>query len=428
MTSAFTTIATDDLTLFTQGDEAALERIFRTEYDALVAHCAAELEDPSAAPRIVEGAFYDAWQRRASFTSPGELALFLRETVHREALRERSRRAALHRFHEHEGAAGAHGAHGAHPAPPPQPPRTVSASEAWSALLGALRAPPPDSVHGAEVRHDVSRHEAASHVAKVAAPEDRTRGLILMAAVAAIVLVFIFGMMRWMGAANPVARVDAALARGEPRIVSTHPAQRATVPLSDGSHASLAPDSDLRIPKDYGRSIRALGLEGAARFTVAEAGHPFFVRAGSALVQATGTIFDVSTFSDSGTIVRVREGTVTVMAGDSTRDVAAGAALAVASNGSMSTPAAAVLNEAMGWTDGRFVVVDRPMSEMPALIQRWYGLQVAVGDSALADRHVSLEVPLDSTRQMITALEKAAQATYVFQGEARYFRDAAPRR
>jgi len=418
MTSAFTAIAPDDLILFTQGDEAALERIFRIEYDPLVALATTQLAESSAAPRLVEGVFYDAWQQRTRFASPGDLAHFLREAVHREALRERGRHAALHRFHEREGGVAARVAPAAAPIP-------VTVDGAWAALTGALHAPPPDSARGADVRHDLSRHEAASHVAKVAAPESNGRGILLKIAVAAVVLVFIVGMMRWLGAANPGSRVDAALAKSDARVVSTHPAQRATVPLSDGSRAALGPDSQLRIPLDYGRQLRAVGLVGTASFTVAEASRPFFVKAGAARVRATGTVFDVSTFSDSGTIVRVREGTVEVTAGDSTHAVASGESLLVSGYGTLSTPTAAMLDESLGWTDGRFVIADRPMREVPALLQRWYGLQVALGDSVLLDRRVSIQVPLDSTRQMVAELEKAARATYAYRGESRYFRDAA---
>ncbi|MHB1224967.1 MAG: FecR family protein, partial [Gemmatimonadaceae bacterium] len=353
MTSAFTTIAPDDLILFTQGDEASLERIFRLEYDPLVALATTELEESSAAPRLVEGVFYDAWQQRARFASPGDLAHFLRDAVHREALRERGRHAALHRFHDREGAATARVA----PAVAPVP---VGVDGAWAALVGALHAPPPDAARGADVRHDLSRHEAASHLAKVAAPERNVRGILLMIAVAAVVLVFIVGMMRWLGAANPGSRVDAALERSDARVVSTQSAQRATVPLADGSRAVLGPDSQLRIPLAYGETLRAVGLVGTAAFTVAEQTQPFFVKAGAARVRATGTVFDVSTFTDAGTIVRVREGTVEVTAGDSTHAVATGEALLVSDDGSMSTPAETVLDESLAWTDGRFVIADRP--------------------------------------------------------------------
>lgn len=419
MTSALTTIGADDLTLFTQGDEGALERIFRAGYDPLVALATTELGAGPSAPRLVEGVFYEAWQQRARFASPGDLAHFLREAVHREALRERGRHAALHRFQEREGAAAR-----VAPAASGQ----VGIDEAWAALSAAIHAPPPDATRGADVRHDVSRHEAASHLAKVAAPERNLRGILLMIAVAAVVLVFIVGMMRWLGASNPGGRVDAALARSDARVVTTLSAQRASVPLSDGTRASLGPDTQLRIPKDYAQRLRAVGLVGTAAFTVAEAPSPFFVRAGAARVQATGTVFDVSTFADAGTVVRVREGTVEVTAGDSTVTLATGEAVLVGPDSTMSAPAAAVLDESLGWTDGRFVISDRPMRDVPALLQRWFGLQVVVGDSVLFERRVSVQVPLDSTRQLMAALEAAGQARYTSKGQERFFRDAAVRR
>ncbi len=420
MASQSTNIGPDELTQFTKGDESALERIFRGEYESLVAVAATESEDSSKAPRIVESAFYNAWAKRTSFASPGDLALFLRDAVHHESVRERGRHASLQRFHGHQGAAAAREAQ--------QPEKPVGVDEAWKTLYAALHAPPTDAAHDADVRHDISRHGAAIHMGKVAAPKRDIRGLLLMVGVAAAVVLFIGGMWRFLGSSDPGERVDAVLARSEARLVQTSSAQRASVPLSDGSKASLGPDSQLKIPKDFSETLRVVGLQGTAAFTVAEGAQPFFVKAGSARIRVTGTVLDVTTFNPAGTIVRVREGSADVTAGDSTHALAVGEALLVNADGVMSAASTDMLDESLAWTDGRFVINDRPMQEVPALLQRWFGLKVAVRDSAVMQRRVSVQVPLDSTRQLITALEKAARAAYATQGQDRVFRDSTAKR
>lgn len=420
MASQSTNIAPDDLTKFISGDESALERIFRAEYEQLESLASTDSEDSSSAPRIVESAFYSAWGKRASFASPGDLASFLREAVHHEALRERGRRASLQRFHGREGAAALHAAQ--------QPAQPVGVDEAWAALLTAIHAPPKDEAHAAEVRHDISRHGTAVHMGKVAAPQRNVRGFFLMIGVAVIVAAFIVGLWRFLGASDPGERVDAILARSEARTVQTSAAQRANVPLSDGSSASLGPESQLRIPKEYGEQMRVVGLQGTATFTVAEAQEPFFVKAGTARIRATGTVLDVSTFDSAGTLVRVREGTVEVTSGDSTRAISVGEALLISADSVISTPTPEMLAESLAWTDGRFVIDNRPMQEVPALLQRWYGLRVSVLDSALLQRRVNIQVPLDSTRQVISALEKEGRAVYATQGQDRVFRDTATTR
>lgn len=417
MASASTPITRDDLTLFNQGDRSAFERLFRSQYDSLVASASAELDDPAAAPRIVESTFFQAWQQRASFAQPGELIRFLQDTTHQIATRDRNRRASLRRFQEHEGGAGQATERATAEDRP-------TADQAWAALVAVMDRPAEQSVEDVARRRDASRHGTASHMAKVGAAKRDYRGMLLMLGVGVVVIAAIYGLMRVLGAGDPARLVDSELERSEARTVTTRAAQRANVPLADGSAASLGPDTQLRIAQEYGKTMRVLGLNGTASFTVAESEQPFFVRAGAARIRATGTVFDVSSFVGQGTFIRVRQGSVSVTARDSTVNLLEGEVLAVMSDSSVGTPDAVALDEAMGWTDGQFVMVDRPMRDVPTFLMRWYGIQVTVADTALLERRVSVRVPLDSTSVMISALEEAGQARYTSRGGERIFRDA----
>jgi transmembrane sensor len=420
MTAPFTRIAPDALTRFTQSDERALEQIFRDEYDALTALAAAEVGDAAAAPRLVEGAFYEAWQKRDGFASPGDLEYFLRRAIHQAALREKGRRAALHRFAEKEGAHAQRHATAAGP---------VGVDEAWRQLEGVLHAPTPDAEHAAHVRHDQSRHGAAAHVAHIG-EEKRSGGAIaLMVAVGALVLVGIVVLVRLLSPTDPVAMADAALESSETREVATRPGLRANMELADGSRASLGPDSRLRIPPGFGERVRAVGVEGTARFQVAPGqDRAFIVRAGNTTITATGTAFEVSGYPGTPVLVRVREGSVDVLAAGPSRSLAAGEAVVVDAEGVMTDPTAGAVAEALGWTDGEFHMADRPMRELPALLQRWYGMQVLVGDSAVLDRRVTLRAPLDSQRALISAIEQQGKVRYASTRDGtRLFRDAAGR-
>ena len=414
MAGSFTRIAPEALTRFTQGDEDALERIFRDDYDELLARATSELDDPAAASRLVELAFFEAWKKHGQFASPGDLEAFLRQTIHRAALREQGRRAALHRFQEHEGAVAPH-AQAATAA-------AATVDEAWADLHRTLRAPPPDNERSATARHDMSRHEAATHVAHIA--DDRTSlgSYLLIAGVAIVVLGAIVGAVRWYDGQNLDAHTAAAVASDDARLVSTRPAQRASTTLSDGSAVSLGPDTQLRIAKGYSSRLRGVGVAGTASFTVANLdGAPFTIVAGPARVVATGTVIDVSAYPSMPVIIRVREGSATVIAGTESHPLSAGEALTIADDGAVSTPTANVLDQSLGWTEGQFVLVDVPMRDLPALLQRWYGLQVMVPDTALLGRPVSIRVPLDSARLLVDAIEKAGNARYVFRGENRMF-------
>ncbi|HEU4630349.1 MAG TPA: FecR domain-containing protein [Gemmatimonadaceae bacterium] len=416
MTGSFTKIAPDDLTRFKQGDEAALERVFREEYDPLLAVARTELTEPEAAPRLVEGALYDAWKQRERFLSPGDLEFFLRDAIHKEAVRENGRRAALHRFHEHEGGATPHRA------VPRQP---ADVDEAWREFASVLHAPPPDSEHAAHLRRDLSRHEAATHVAHVA---DERGGVsaVLMAAIALVVVAAIVFGVRTLSARDVNGRIDAALASSDTRDVATPPGRRANIDLADGSRATLGPDSHLRIPPRFGESLRAVGLVGTGSFTVGEADdRPFHVRTGPARITAAGTVFDVSAYTDSVILVRVQDGLVTLSVGDSVRSLTTGDAVVVAADGGLAEPTAQQLEEMLGWTMGEFAAVNRRMRELPPLVQRWYGLQVVLADSALLDRRVTVRAPLDSASVLVAALEAAGRARATSRGAERVFHDAA---
>lgn len=419
MTDTFTKISPDDLTGFTQHDEGALERIFRDEYDALATLAASESTEPATAPRLVEAAFFDAWRQSDRFRSPGDLEFFLRDAIHKEAVRENGRRAAMHRFQAHEGAAATQ-----HHAPPRNP---ASVDEAWEDFSAVLHAPPPDAAHAAHVRADQSRHGAAAHVKGIGTERAAPGGSMLMIAVAAVVLIAIVFAVRTFGGHDPNARADDALAAEGARVVDTRPGLRANVDLADGSRAALGPDTHLRIAKSFSRGQRALALDGTATFTVATVdGPPFSVRAGRARVTATGTVFDVSAYADRPIVVRVREGSVRVTSGDSVRLLDAGGTLSIGADGGIATPPDAIVEESLAWTDGRFAMLDRPMSELPALLQRWYGMQVQVGDSTLLARRLTLRASLDSSRTLVEQIEAQAEARYAQRGDVRMFRDARP--
>ena len=409
MAGSFTRIAPEALTRFTSGDEGALERIFRDDYDELLARAVSELDDPAAASRLVEAAFFEAWQQHERFASPGDLEAFLRQAVHKGALREQGRRAALHRFQEHEGAATPHATQAAAPAP--------TTDEAWADLHRSLHAPPPDVERSASARHDHSRHEAASHVAHIVDRRASIGSYLLIAGVAVVVLGAVVGAVRWYDGQNIDAHTAAAVASADARLVSTRPAQRASTTLSDGSGVSLGPDTQLRIAKGYSPRLRGVGVAGTASFTVANLdGAPFTIIAGPARVVATGTVIDVAAYPSTPVVIRVREGGANVTAGTETHPLAAGEAIMIAADGTVSTPAAGALDQSLGWTRGEFVLVDVPMRELPAQLQRWYGLQVMVPDTALLARPVSIRVPLDSARLLVAAIEKAAMPATSFAG------------
>ena len=405
-----------DLAQFRASDEGAFERIVRHEFADLAAAARLESGDDTSATRVVEDAFVNAWTAREQFDSPEALAAFLRDAVHRGALRERGRRAALHRFEEREHVNVIHRDASGAPA---------TADEVWGRVNTVLHTPRPSDESTARIRADVSRHEAASHVARVAKGQQSTASIGTLAAVAVVVIAAIAAMAMFLRPGDGTARYDAALTASDARVRATGPGQQAVVELTDASRVALAPDSRVRIPAEYGDRMRVVGLEGAAGFEVAAGGElPFLVRAGAATVRVTGTKFDVAAWPGEDRVtVRVREGTVDVMAGETTRTLQAGEAVTVGADGTITTPGTRDVEQAVGFANGELVIEDRPLREVVAILNRWYALDLNVADARLLDRRASVRAPVASSKQAIEDVEQSAGVRFGYQGENKVLRD-----
>jgi transmembrane sensor len=396
------------------GDEGSLERIFRDQFSALVEEARAELGEAAAASRIVERVFLHVWEERAKFETPEALATFLHRSVHDGAVRERSRRAAVHRFEAFEGVRPQSGARAA---------TAASVDEAWAHVAAALHAPAQNHEAAAHARADLSRHAAAEHAAALG--EQRSWVPVIVGGVVA--LAAIAGAFWWLDRVGTESAITRALDAPETRALSSRAGQRATTTLGDGSQVTLGADSRLVLPERFGTEMRAVKLEGAAAFTVAGAAEqPFHVRAGNAAITATGTKFDVRAYpAEPAVTVRVREGQVTVRAGDESQTLSAGSALVLAKDGSTRQPSAAELEEAVGWADGRLAFAGRPLREVLPEFKRWFGMNLTVSDSALLARRVTMNAGIDASGDAIAALESSAGLKFGYKGKDMILRDTA---
>jgi ferric-dicitrate binding protein FerR (iron transport regulator) len=114
-----------------------------------------------------------------------------------------------------------------------------------------------------------------------------------------------------------------------------------------------------------------------------------------------------------------------VKAGDDSRVLSTGDALTVTADGVLREPTTAAREEALGWADGRFVVVGRPVRDVLPQLKRWYATDLRVPDPALLDRVVTMSASLDSTRSALTALASSVGAWAGFEGKVLVLRDAA---
>jgi transmembrane sensor len=217
-----------------------------------------------------------------------------------------------------------------------------------------------------------------------------------------------------------------------PRVYATGRGQTANVRLADGTRVTLAPQTRLTVPDDFGGAERSVTIEGQALFDVVhDAAHPFRVDARGTAAQDIGTRFEMSAYADEPAVtVIVAEGAVTfghVAAGAAQQDAEG----VVVSRGERATAGAGntitvdrVPASLVGWTDGHLAFVKTPLAEIARTIGRWYDLDVQIADDALQRRLVTADFDTQSPNEMIAALATAVGAQVERHGRVLVIRPA----
>jgi len=190
------------------------------------------------------------------------------------------------------------------------------------------------------------------------------------------------------------------------RTVVTEPGERSRIQLADGSSVMLNVDSKLRLPTPFDQKRRVVKLTGEAYFEVdADPDRPFVVRTGDASVEVRGTAFNVRGYPDEKQVqVAVTEG------GVSFRPERTGASAAVelesgdvgrmAPDTTVRTRAADV-TDYIGWTEGRLVFEDTPLTEVARRLERWYNLEVRIRDPELRSLRLTATLRSESARNVL---------------------------
>jgi transmembrane sensor len=190
------------------------------------------------------------------------------------------------------------------------------------------------------------------------------------------------------------------------------------------TRAALQPDTRLTVPATFGRRLRVAALEGAALLTAAEGAHPLEVRAGRMTVTTEGGELAIRAYPDEpAAAVLVRRGSAEVRTSGGSETVEAGRAVRVGADGRIAALVGDPREAALGWADGRFTMVDRPLREVLPALRRWYDLAVDAPSPALLDRRVTVRAPLGSSRAALAALDSSAGITYAWEGRRLVLRE-----
>jgi ferric-dicitrate binding protein FerR (iron transport regulator) len=383
-------------------DEAALERLFRAHFSALCAEAKGHLgtEAASAAPKVIEAAFRQAWDDREHIASEADLETFLRDAVRRASARELSRRAGA-RHLSHGAKAGSHHAATAE----------ADCDTAWQHLTRQLH---PEAVRAdAQAYSEQLRHHAAEHVGDLSKPRS-WKIPVLIGVVAAALAGGAMWYLTSLGADRAVTR---ALDSSEARTLVAQPGQTARLTLDDSTRVMFGAGSKLTIPKEFNTQLRAVKIEGAGRFTVAPGNPlPFEIRVGKAAVTATGTTITVRSYpNDPYSIVRVDSGTATVRVDKQEHPLTAGQALLVDNDGKTRTPNADELALGTAWTNRR-IVISRQLRDVVAEMNRWIGTEIKVPELKALDMPAKVDAPMDSMRVAIGQVEQSTGLEFAYEG------------
>src|SRR5690606_1951975 len=209
-------------------------------------------------------------------------------------------------------------------------------------------------------------------------------------------------------------RVEAVL---EPpmQTYTTRPGEIARLVLADGSQVGLSGASTLDVLPGYGRRGRELRLDGGAYFEVArDPSNAFRVHTARMTVEDRGTRFAVMAYShDPDERVAVVEGAVAVASRSAdavllgARDVAS-----VSSDGRVSATRDVAVARCLSWIDGTLQFDQDDLAAAARAIERRFGIEVQVADSALARRRFTGAVRAATLYDDLRGLALLLDASY----------------
>lgn len=177
------------------------------------------------------------------------------------------------------------------------------------------------------------------------------------------------------------------------------------IELSDGTEVHLNASSSLRFPFIFPGKTREVYLEGEAFFTVSHnPSQPFIVHTGTASVIALGTAFNVNSYDSKVMTTSLVQGTVITDVGDSLDVTLKPGYEAIYRPGEPFRVKRFDETVTLGWRDGIYRFVNKPLEDISPVVLRWFGLKVDFATPLMANR--SFSASLDKDKPLIGFLNE----------------------
>ncbi len=192
--------------------------------------------------------------------------------------------------------------------------------------------------------------------------------------------------------------------------------------LSDGSIVWLNAGSSLEISEEFGKNARNVRLMGEAFFQVAkDSKRPFTVATKALDVRVLGTSFNVSCYPENpATVVSLVDGQVEILPagkenayrmtpGQSATYLATTDEFSIGDN---------ISEEIMAWRADKYIFKNKPFREIVSDLQRIYGVEIAIGSTALLERRFTGDfVRGEDIREVMDILASFGTFTYHMKGK-----------
>ena len=283
-----------------------------------------------------------------------------------------------------------------------------------------------------------SQHEIPLAVSVVEPPKKNRKKIIFLLSAAVSVVALIIGYGIFNNTSVPPASI--------PKInseVSTRYGSKTDLVLPDGTRVWLNAGSKLNYDKNYGNTIREVGLTGEAYFDVVKnAEKPFIIHTSKIDIKVLGTAFNVKSYPGEKTIeTSLIRGSIEITFKDRPSEkvilkpneklVVANDDVPIAATKKQSfkqtnEPIVAISHLSYArrdstiietaWVQNKLIFQDESFRDLAARMQRWYGIDIQFDKSANDTLHFTGIFENETIQQALDALQLTARFNYKIQG------------
>jgi len=194
--------------------------------------------------------------------------------------------------------------------------------------------------------------------------------------------------------------------------------EKAEVTLMDGSRVWINSGSSLTYNSDFNHKKRELFLEGEAYFEVEkDPKRPFIVKTGDMDIEALGTTFNVSAYSDAKEVFTVLlEGNIKVKALGQERILSEDERLMIDKTNHILSTDRVYASDFVQWKDGNLYFENRSFDEIAHTLSRVYNVEIRFTSEQLKSTRFSGTLGSSSIRNALDILSLTSSMDYVMNG------------